>query len=68
MRRYCCVLFKESVEEGHIFRAKGYDETEWFLKEWFHIYYCPFCGTKVKGKGWGKYDIQVKTKNKKRKT
>ncbi len=53
---YCCKRFKESVEEGKFVRSSGVDETEWFIPEWLHIYYCPFCGTLVKGKGTGSYD------------
>lgn len=32
---------------------KNIDETEWFMPEWHHIYYCPFCGTCIKGHGFG---------------
>ena len=53
---YCCVLFEESVKEKKFLHAKGCDETEWHIPEWHHIYYCPFCGTNVKGKGFGTYD------------
>lgn len=44
-----------SVREGKIVRSKGVDETQWFFPKWLHIYYCPFCGTLVKGKGTGRY-------------
>lgn len=54
---YCCLKFKESVEESKFIYAytpnKDMDETEWFMPEWLHIYYCPFCGTYIKGKGFG---------------
>jgi hypothetical protein len=53
---YCCVRFKESVREGKFVHALGPDETEWFMPEWFHIYYCPFCGKLVKGRGTGTFD------------
>ena len=36
-------------------RASGVDETRWFMPEWLHIYYCPFCGTFVKERGFGTY-------------
>ncbi|MFA5354796.1 MAG: hypothetical protein WC291_11255 [Thermodesulfovibrionales bacterium] len=58
---YCCERFKESVEEGYIIKADDYDETEWYLKEWLHIYYCPFCGAYIKGAGFGEFDEQVKS-------
>jgi hypothetical protein len=54
-RRYCCVRFKESVKEGYIIKADTGDETEWYFKEWLHIYYCPYCGANVKGRGWGQF-------------
>ncbi|MCI0595400.1 MAG: hypothetical protein L0Z48_02535 [candidate division Zixibacteria bacterium] len=63
-RKYCCSRFGDSVEEGYISKAKGYDETEWYAVNWFHFYYCPFCGTNIKGKGFGRYDIETKTKKK----
>ena len=31
------------------------DETEWAIPGFYHLYYCPFCGTLVKGQGWGAY-------------
>ena len=58
--KYCCTRFKESVEEHYILKSEGYDETEWYLKEWLHLYYCPFCGASVKGKGFGDFDTQRK--------
>ncbi len=35
------------------------DETEWYFKEWYHLYYCPFCGVSVKGNGTGNFDEQM---------
>jgi len=52
--KYCCVRFKDSVEEEKFLHSEEYDETEWYMPEWLHIYYCPFCGTYVGGKGFGK--------------
>ena len=66
MRKHCCNRFKESVKEKFIIRAIGYDETEWYFDGWLHLYYCPFCGTNIKGKGFGEYDIETK-KNRKTK-
>jgi len=54
--RVCCRSFKESVEEKKFIHSKGVDETEWYIPEWYHIYFCPFCGTNIKGKGFGKLD------------
>ncbi len=64
--KLCCSRFRASVEEGYIIRADGYDETEWFASKWFHFYYCPFCGTNIKGKGWGRFDILTKNRKKKK--
>ena len=49
----CCRRFAECVREGEIVRAEDGDETEWFIPEWHHLYFCPFCGSKVQGKGFG---------------
>jgi hypothetical protein len=53
---YCCNRFKFAVDEGHILRSTGYDETEWFFPKSGHLYFCPFCGTNIKGNGFGKFD------------
>ncbi len=55
---YCCEEFKFNVEEcGVIKKADDLpDETEWYLNEGGHIYYCPFCGAFIKGEGFGEYD------------
>ena len=59
---YCCFRFRESVKvDKTIIKAKGYDETEWHLPEGGHIYFCPFCGHKVKGKGFGTYKLAALT-------
>jgi len=50
--------FKEAVKDKCLIKAKGYDETEWHLANCPHIYFCPFCGANVKGKGFGEYDIE----------
>lgn len=52
--KFCCKSFEDGVVEGKITRATGYDETEWYFPEWIHLYFCPFCGANVKGKGFGK--------------
>jgi hypothetical protein len=53
---YCCFRFRESVRvDKTIIKATGLDETEWYLPEGGHIYFCPFCGHRVKGKGFGTY-------------
>jgi hypothetical protein len=90
---YCCLRFKESVDEGKFvyvgnkgllrrdvvvwhfdqkYEGKVYadnkdiDETEWFMPEWLHIYYCPFCGTYIKGKGFGRPPKSKRRKKQKR--
>ena len=58
---YCCDHFRESVTEGKIEKANDSpDETEWLLPEWLHIYYCPFCGSFIKGEGFGSYHEEAK--------
>jgi hypothetical protein len=59
-RSYCCERFRESVEEEQIIeRATDLpDETEWYIVGGSHIYYCPFCGSFIKGEGFGTYDEQ----------
>jgi len=54
---YCCKRFKDTVEEGVFIKVKNYDETEWIISELFHIYFCPFCGSHVKGEGFGDSDV-----------
>ena len=57
---YCCERFREAVYEGKIKHADDIpDETEWYLPETGHIYFCPFCGKLVKGEGFGTYDEDV---------
>jgi hypothetical protein len=53
---YCCERFANAVSEREIISAAKNDETAWFINKLWHIYYCPFCGASVKGKGWGKYN------------
>jgi hypothetical protein len=57
--KYCCYRFKESVLSGKICRTEDMpDETEWYFPEWFHLYFCPFCGTRIKGDGSGTFDTK----------
>ena len=57
---FCCERFKESVQVGKFEKAEEQDETEWYIPEWLHIYFCPFCGTSLKGSGFGTYDTAAK--------
>jgi hypothetical protein len=56
----CCERFKESYERGEISysyeNSSDIDETEWYIDEFYHLYYCPFCGAFIKGHGSGNYD------------
>ena len=56
----CCEQFRQSYELGEITYAyedgNDIDETEWFINEFYHIYYCPFCGAYIKGYGYGNYE------------
>jgi predicted AlkP superfamily pyrophosphatase or phosphodiesterase len=51
--RLCCERFRECVKLGEIIHSDEYDETEWYIPRWHHIYFCPFCGKSVKGQGFG---------------
>jgi hypothetical protein len=54
--KHCCERFAECVKERSIFHCSEDDETEWAVKDFYHLYFCPFCGSFIKGKGWGKND------------
>jgi hypothetical protein len=53
---YCCNRFRIAVDEGYILKADSYDETEWYFPELGHLYFCPFCGSHIKGEGFGDFD------------
>jgi hypothetical protein len=55
-KKYCCERFAQCAEEGSIYHCGKEDETEWAVKGFYHLYYCPFCGDFIKGQGWGEYD------------
>lgn len=63
---YCCERFKQSVEEDNVIHkaTDPEDETEWYISEGGHIYYCPFCGASIKGKGFGNYAAKYLPKRK----
>lgn len=58
-RTCCCDRFKKCVEKKEIIYA--YDvtteinETAWIAHGLWNMYYCPFCGAFIKGRGWGTY-------------
>jgi hypothetical protein len=54
-KEHCCERFADAVNAKEIIHSDENDETEWFINDLWHIYYCPFCGAYVKGKGWGRY-------------
>jgi hypothetical protein len=59
--RYCCERFALAVKEKEIMHSYSspratIDETTWFINTLWHLYYCPFCGAFIKGKGFGNYD------------
>jgi hypothetical protein len=64
-RSCCCVRFAECVARSEILRSPGFDETEWFVDGWLHLYYCPFCGKNIKGAGFGTYDKEHGTTKRK---
>ncbi|MFC1646025.1 hypothetical protein ACFL2Y_02470 [Candidatus Omnitrophota bacterium] len=63
-KEYCCQRFAEYVKEKEIIYSTN-DETEWFVPNFGHLYFCPFCGAFIKGKGWGNYDKLLSKKTKK---
>ena len=56
--QYCCERFQESVEEFKVIEkaTDKPDETNWYIVDGLHIYYCPLCGEFIKGDGFGDYD------------
>ena len=56
---HCCTRFSEAVAAEEIMHSADNDETEWFIDGLWHIYFCPFCGTDVRGSGWGEYGIEM---------
>jgi hypothetical protein len=52
----CCKRFYEAYladEISHAYEVHSeIDETEWFISGLWHLYYCPFCGTFIKGRGF----------------
>jgi hypothetical protein len=58
--KFCCERFQECYERGEIsysYEAESeIDETEWFIDQFHHLYYGPFCGAFIKGYGFGVYD------------
>lgn len=57
---FCCERFEEWYISGEICYAyeeyMDIDETEWYIATFAHLYYCPFCGSFIKGYGFGDYD------------
>ncbi|MDD5358603.1 MAG: hypothetical protein PHX80_05630 [Candidatus Nanoarchaeia archaeon] len=57
---FCCERFKEFYNEGliqYIYEhTHEIDETDWAIDGFAHLYYCPFCGAFIKGRGFGNYD------------
>ncbi|MBI4833841.1 MAG: hypothetical protein HY811_03330 [Planctomycetes bacterium] len=55
--KYCCGRFKDAVKEEEFISAyrygKGIEETSWVIPGFYHLYFCPFCGTYIKGRGYG---------------
>ncbi len=57
---FCCERFGDFYTSGEIRYAyekhRETDETEWFIAGLGHLYFCPFCGSFIKGHGFGNYD------------
>ena len=55
---FCCERLKEVYTEDdsnhNIFVfTPNFDETQWYIPVIGHIYFCPFCGSKIAGTGFG---------------
>lgn len=54
---FCCERFHDCYKEREILFAyadtQEIDETQWYVEGFFHLYYCPFCGASIKGRGFG---------------
>ncbi|MDD2467250.1 MAG: hypothetical protein PHI97_24955 [Desulfobulbus sp.] len=54
----CCDRFFEAYVSNEISYAyekhANIDETQWYISGLWHLYYCPFCGTWIKGRGFGR--------------
>ena len=55
-KKYCCERFANCINEGEIVHADDNDETEWYIPNWYHLYYCPFCGAFIQASGFQHYD------------
>ena len=57
--KICCERFIDSYQKKEIVFAyadtQEIDETQWFVDGFTHLYYCPFCGEYIKGRGFGNY-------------
>ena len=56
---FCCERLKvvyERVDPEHeiLIFTTDFDETQWYINGLSHLYYCPFCGSYIAGKGFGK--------------
>lgn len=54
---FCCEQFKAAYSNNEIMHADDFDETEWYIPEWYHLFYCPFCGKYIKGQGFGEPSV-----------
>jgi len=58
--KFCCERFKEFYKSGEVIyayeKSTEIDETNWIIDGFGHLYYCPFCGSFIKGKGFGNYN------------
>lgn len=56
---FCCETLREMYEifdHDHkvlVYTTK-FDETQWYINGLAHLYFCPFCGSYIAGRGFGK--------------
>ena len=57
---FCCERFKDFYNSGEVIyayeKSTKIDETDWIVDSFAHLYYCPFCGSFIKGRGFGNYN------------
>jgi hypothetical protein len=54
---FCCAKFEDAVRHKVIVHAEAQGESEWLIDGHRHIYFCPFCGTDIKGIGGREYNF-----------
>lgn len=56
---FCCERLKDMFEifdpkHKLLVFTRKFDETQWYINGLGHLHFCPFCGSHIAGKGFGK--------------